>query len=64
MANNILSCRPGSYQSFADGMYAHLALVGVKFVEIPQPADIPAELAKLKANGLAVGSMEGVVKLE
>ncbi len=64
MPDNILSCRPGSYQKFADGMYKHLASIGVKYVEITQPGDIRGELEKLKANGLAVGSMEGDIKLD
>jgi sugar phosphate isomerase/epimerase len=59
MNANILSCRPGSYQKFADGAYEHLAGIGVKCVEIPAPADPKAELARLASLGLVVASLHG-----
>jgi len=59
MNANLLSCRPGSYQGFARGAYAHLAKIGVRYVEIPVPADIDAELARLSSLGLVVASLHG-----
>jgi len=58
MTPNVLSCRPASYQKFSAGAFAHLASIGIKHVEIPAPADVGAELAKLAKYGLAVTSMQ------
>lgn len=64
MLENLLSCRPASYQEFADGAYAHLASIGVKYVEIPVPSDIDVELAKLTKHGLKALSVQAACELE
>lgn len=49
-----ISCRPSSYGKFHEGAFAHLAQIGVPYVEIGPPApDRADELARhLKTHGL------------
>ncbi len=60
-----VSCRMASYGKYIDEGWAHLPTLGVRYVEIPVPADdrIDATRERLEANGLAVGSFQGTCEV-
>ena len=57
---NILACRPGSYGKHGHVAYAHLAEIGVKYIEAGIPAEdqIPATLESLAKHGISVSSAQ------
>jgi sugar phosphate isomerase/epimerase len=59
MPKNLIACRPGSYASFRQEAFEHLAKIGVQNVEIDVPPekewpDLKARLAKYKLNASSV----------
>lgn len=57
---NLLACRPGSYGKHAHLAFAHLAEIGVHYVEmaIPAPDKIKATLEELGRHGISASSSQ------
>jgi inosose dehydratase len=61
MSKNIIACRTPSYAPFESLAYAHLAGLGIRYVEIPLPAAdaLEQERAALQRHGLMASSLHG-----
>lgn len=62
----VLSCRPASFHSAADQMFARLADWGVRYVEIPlpEPTKAAAVLEEMRRYGLRAGTVHQSINLQ
>ena len=63
---NILACRPGSYRDHRKVAFAHLAEIGVRYVEIPLPPpnEIADKRTELDRHGLTASSVQAPLNLK
>ncbi len=61
MRNPIISCRTASYKGFADRAPAHLASLGIRYVEViaPPPEDVDRLRDSLAEHGLKAATVHG-----
>jgi L-ribulose-5-phosphate 3-epimerase len=61
MAKNLIACRVQSYAPFEHLAYAHLAALGIRYVEIhaPPPEQVAAVCDGLRSHGLSASSLHG-----
>lgn len=60
-----LACRLASYGVFEDVAWTHLPALGIRhvFLNVPEPADVPATIARLEKHGLAPLVLRGSADL-